>query len=121
MLTPQLNIHFSTNPNLFNLRIWRIKNPGKSVRKRNPQICLKKGMFRSIAKSVKTIINIIIEKYCLAPKLSISLLTDFSPLHLNLNETFDSLIIYCITINHLSESERITSKFVTSIRMKYLF
>ena len=51
MLNPTDNTNFSVEPILFNLSIGMINNPDKNVRKRNPKICLKKGTFKSIAKS----------------------------------------------------------------------
>ena len=52
MLSPTDNTNFSVDPILFNFSTCRINNPGIKVRKRNPRICLKSGMFRSIARSV---------------------------------------------------------------------
>ena len=54
---------------LFDFSICRINNPGTNVRKTNPSICLRKGTFRSIAKSVRRSIEIINAKYSLAPNL----------------------------------------------------
>jgi hypothetical protein len=62
ILSPQDNINFSKNPILFNFSICRINNPGKRVRKRNPMICLRKGIFRSITRSVKRSTEIIIKR-----------------------------------------------------------
>ena len=59
MLIPQLNINFSKKSILFNFRSCRINNPGKIVRKRNPNICLKNGMSKRITMSV--IISVVIE------------------------------------------------------------
>ena len=62
ILSPTDNTNFSVEPTLFNLSIWRINNPGKNVRKRNPKTCLKNGIFKTIVKSVKKIIKIIIKR-----------------------------------------------------------
>ena len=67
MLNPTDSTNFSVNPNLFNLSTWRINNPGKMVRKRNPSICLKNGVFRSIARSAMRSIEIVSTKYPLVP------------------------------------------------------
>ena len=53
MLTPTNNTTFSVDPILSNLSTWRINNPGKIVRKKNPRICLKNGMFKNIARFVR--------------------------------------------------------------------
>ena len=52
MLNPTANTNFSVDSSLFNFRICRINKPGKIVRKRNPVICLKNGMFKRMAMSV---------------------------------------------------------------------
>ena len=61
--------------NLFNLSIWRINNPGRMVKKRNPRICLKNGMFKIMAKSVRSSIEIINANHSLAPNFN----TIFTP------------------------------------------
>jgi hypothetical protein len=53
MLSPTVNTNFSVSPILFNFNICRINNPGTTVRKRNPKICLRNNISKSIAKSVK--------------------------------------------------------------------
>ena len=53
MLSPTDNTNFSVDPILFNFSTCRINNPGIKVRKRNPRICLKSGMFKNMAKSVE--------------------------------------------------------------------
>ena len=67
MLKPTDNTNFSVNPNLSNFRICRIEIPGKKVRKRNPKICLKNGMFKKITRSVRRSIEIINTNQFLAP------------------------------------------------------
>ena len=73
MLSPTDNTNFSVDPILFNLSIWRINTPGKIVSKRNPMICLKNGMFKRIAKSVKRSIGITNRNPSLSPKFLITL------------------------------------------------
>ena len=71
MLSPTDNTNFSVNPILFNLRICRINNPGKIVRKMNPKTCLTKGMSKMMAKSVRRIKPIKIKMHFLIPRLFI--------------------------------------------------
>lgn len=52
-LSPTDKMSFSVSPSLFNLRMWRMSQPGTMVKKRNPKNCLKTGIFRSIARSVR--------------------------------------------------------------------
>ena len=52
---------------LFNFSICRINNPGKTVRKRKPKICLKNGISKRIAMSVKRSIEIINTNHSLCP------------------------------------------------------
>ena len=67
MLSPHDKINFSKKSVLFDFSIWRINNPGKIVRKRNPKICLRKGIFKNIAKSVEIINNVLNKKKPLKP------------------------------------------------------
>jgi hypothetical protein len=53
MLNPADNTNFSVEPILSNFRTCRINNPGKIMRKRNPTICLKKGMFKRMTTSAE--------------------------------------------------------------------
>ena len=57
MLNPTEYRIISIVLSLFDLSIWRINNPGMRVRKRNPNICLKNGMFKRMAKSVRITIE----------------------------------------------------------------
>lgn len=67
MLSPTDNTAFSVELILFNLSICRINKPSKTVRKRNPNICLKKGIFKMIVTSIKRSIKIINTNHSLAP------------------------------------------------------
>jgi hypothetical protein len=68
MLNPTASTNFSVEPILFNFKIWRINKPGKMVRKKNPKICLKKGVFKSIATSVAIRNTSMRKKYLLVPE-----------------------------------------------------
>ena len=67
MLSPTDNTNFSVYSILFNFRTCKINNPGKMIRKRNPKICLKNGMFKKITMSVRRSIEIINTNQFLAP------------------------------------------------------
>jgi hypothetical protein len=73
MLNPTDNTNFSVKSILFNFSICRINNPGKRVRKRNPRICLRNGMFRIIVISVRRSIAIINKKHSLGPKFLVAI------------------------------------------------
>jgi hypothetical protein len=67
ILSPTDNTNFSVDPILFNFSICKINSPGTMVRKINPRICLKNGIFRNIRRFVKISIAIIITNHSLAP------------------------------------------------------
>lgn len=53
ILSPTDNTNLSADSILFNFSICRSNNPGRYVRKINPNICLKNGIFKRIVKSVR--------------------------------------------------------------------
>jgi len=58
ILNPTSSTNFSVNPILFGFNICRINNPGKMIRKRNPDICLRSGISKNIVKFVMRIIDV---------------------------------------------------------------
>jgi len=93
MLNPTDNTNFSVESILSNFRTCRINNPGRIVRKRNPMICLKNGMFKRMAKSVR---------------ISITITNTNRSLYPNFNSIFSSLLkcyFMCLRLaDHLSHN-----------------
>jgi len=67
MLNPTDNTNFFVSSILSNFRIRRINKPGEMVRKRNPMIGLKNGIFKRIVKSAKRSMEIINANHSLCP------------------------------------------------------
>lgn len=53
-LSPTENTNLSVGPSLSDFSIWRIRRPGIIVKKKNPRTGLRIGIFKRIARSVKT-------------------------------------------------------------------
>ena len=69
ILKPTDRTSFSVSPNLFNRNINRMSTPGMVVKKKNPRNCLKKDMFKNMARSVRARSASKIKKNPLASKI----------------------------------------------------